>query len=436
MEKLLIKNAVIYSSKGKRNADIISVDGKIANIGENLSESFDGLNIIDAKGLMVLPGIIDSQVHFREPGLEHKECIETGSKSAVLGGVTTFLEMPNTNPSTTTDVRITEKVNIGKATSYANFGFFMGATGENLEELMKVDDLEGCCGIKIFLGSSTGSLLLYDQEKLMEIFRNTTSPIAVHSENEEMLVERLPIRDAATTAHAHPEWRSEEVAFSSTKMIVELAEKAKRKIHVLHISSKKEIQYLKDHKEFISVEVLPQHLTLSAPDCYDELGTYAQMNPPIRSKEHQDALWEGLLNGTVDVLGSDHAPHTKEEKDKGYPASPSGMPGVQTIFPVMMNHVTEGKLTIERLLELLCERPADMYKMNKGYIEVGRDADFTIVDPSAEVTLTDEMMATRSGWTPYRNKTLKGFPVYTVVGGNIVMDHGKIVSGPVGKPAL
>ena len=201
----------------------------------------------------------------------------------------------------------------------------MGATGQNIDELKKVADTEGCCGIKIFLGSSTGSLLLYDEDKLTEVFTETDVPIAIHSENEEMLNARKAIRDSATTAHSHPEWRSEEVAFSSTKMVVNLAERAERKIHVLHISTKKEIEYLREHKKYVSVEVLPQHLTLHAPDCYDNLGTFAQMNPPIREIEHQQALWAGIENGTVDVIGSDHAPHTREEKEKGYPSSPSGI---------------------------------------------------------------------------------------------------------------
>ena len=386
---LLITGGSVYSSKGSRSVDVFIKDGKIAKVGENLAadELYKDVQKYDASGKYVLPGVIDSQVHFREPGLTHKEGIETGSRSAALGGITTFFEMPNTSPSTTTDLRIKEKVDIAKKKSYTNFGFFMGATGDNLDELKKIPEVEGCCGIKIFLGSSTGSLLLYDKDKLFEIFKNTTSPIAVHSENEEMLNARKHIRDAATTAHDHPVWRSEEVAFSSTKMVVELAESAERKIHVLHISSKKEIEYLADHKKYISVEVLPQHLTLTAPECYDELGTYAQMNPPIRGIEHKEALWQGIANGTVDVIGSDHAPHTKEEKDQGYPKSPSGMPGTQTIFPVMLNHVSDGKLTLEKLIELMCETPAKMYGMNKGFVEAGKDADFTIVDPEKEVTL-------------------------------------------------
>jgi dihydroorotase len=426
MNKLLIKNGTCIINSLQVKKDVLTEDGKILLIKENIQDP--EAKIIDANNQFVLPGIIDSQVHFREPGLTHKEDLETGSKAAALGGVTMFFEMPNTNPATTTKKAIQEKINLAKEKSITNFAFFVGATGENLQDLKEAIQLEHCCGIKIFLGSSTGSLLLYDQEKLLEIFSSIDAPIAVHSENEEMLKARTSIRDKATTAHAHPEWRNEETAFSSTKMIIEIAKKAQRKVHVLHITTQKEIEYLKENKDHCTIECTPQHLTLMAPRCYDELGSYAQMNPPIRTKEHQDALWLGIKNGAVDVLGSDHAPHTKEEKDQGYPRSPSGMPGVQTILPIMLNHVSNGKISLEKLVELLSSQPAKMYHYKtKGQLQQGFDADITIVDMNKEFIIKNEDQASRCAWTPYHGKKIKGCPTHTIVNGKLVMKDGEIL---------
>jgi dihydroorotase len=430
---LIIKGGTLVSPSGQEHKDIAVKKGKIVKVADSIEG--EASETIDAKGLHVFPGVIDSQVHFRDPGLTHKEDLATGSSSAALGGVTTFLEMPNTNPSTITDQDIAKKVAIGREKSVVNFGFFMGATADNLEELKKVDDLEGCCGIKIFLGSSTGKLLLYDDQKLLAIFKGIKSPIACHSENEERLNERLPVRDAATSAHQHPEWRDEETAFSSTQKLLELAKQAGRKVHVLHITSKKEMEFLASQKDNCTVEVTPQHLTLSAPDCYDRLGTYAQMNPPIRGEEHRKALWVGLKEGVVDVIGSDHAPHTKEEKDQPYPKSPSGMPGVQTLFPLMLNNVNKGELTLEYLSQLVCARPAEIYHLDqKGSLEEGKDADITLVDLKKKHVFQDEEQASRSGWTPFKGMEVEGMPVQTIVHGVTVMKDGKLTGQRAGQP--
>ena len=361
MEKfdLIVRNGTCVLDTGLKKLDVAIKDEKIVLIQEHITQ--EATKVIDASGKHIFPGIIDTQVHFREPGLTHKEDLSSGSSAAVLGGVTTFLEMPNTNPATTNDKAITEKVELAKKKSHANFGFFMGATSENLEELKKVNDIEGCCGIKIFLGSSTGNLLLFEKEPIQEIFKNTKGIIALHSENEEMLVKNKSIRDNAKTVHAHAEWRNVETALSSTIRIIQIAKECKRKVHVLHITSKEEIEFLSKNKETCTMELTPQHLTLSSPDCYDKLGTYAQMNPPIRSAEHTEGLWSGLKSGFVDVIGSDHAPHTREEKDKGYPNSPSGMPGVQTIFPVLLHHLSNDKLSILEVAKYLCFNPAKLY---------------------------------------------------------------------------
>ncbi len=430
---LLLKNGEAYVDGKLQRKDILVHEGKIVKVEDSISESAS--KVMDMSGQQILPGLIDSQVHFRDPGLTHKEDLETGSMAAALGGVCTFFEMPNTNPPTTDEASIVEKVEKAKRVSYVNFGFFMGATQHNLEELKKASDLEGCCGIKIFLGSSTGSLLLYEREALLNVFKHTKGMISCHSENEDMLRENVAVRDNATTAHDHPKWRNVETALSSTKRLIGLAREAGRKVHVLHITTKDEMIFLKENKDVCTVEVLPQHLTLFAPDCYDKLGTYAQMNPPIREKEHQDGLWEGILNGTVDVLGSDHAPHTREEKDKGYPHSPSGMPGVQTIIPLMLHHVNNGRLSLTRLMELMAERPAELWNLNKGKIAVGKDADFTVVDMNAEFVIKNEDQATKSGWTPFDGMKIKGMPTHTIVHGVVVMKDGAIV-GRAGKPAL
>ncbi|MCB9060824.1 MAG: dihydroorotase [Halobacteriovoraceae bacterium] len=431
---IIINNGTCVLPDGETKCSVGIKKGKIIFITED-ELPHTAKKIIDATGLHVLPGVIDSQVHFREPGATHKEDLETGSKSAVLGGVTTFLEMPNTKPPTTTEGEIAYKVEKAIGRSYSNFGFFIGATENNLNELKKASNYIGCCGIKIFLGSSTGSLLLYDDQKLLEIFENTSLPIAVHSENEQRLQERIDILKNSSNVADHPVWRDVETALSSTKKIIELAKKSGRKIHILHISSADEIKFLKENKDFCTVEVTPQHLTLTAPDCYEQLGTFAQMNPPIRTSEHRDALWEGLKEGTVDVLGSDHAPHTIQEKQMGYPMSPSGMPGVQTILPLMLNFVNEGKISLKKVVELLSENPASLYSLQgKGIIHEGYDADITIVDMNKEVVLSDELMASKSGWTPFKGKKVKGYPTHTIVGGQVAMENGVIVSSPHGRP--
>jgi len=430
----LIVNGILMTPDGPVQKDLALNHGKIAAILEPGHGEYAPITI-DAKNLHVLPGIIDSQVHFREPGLEHKEDLHTGSKAAALGGITTFLEMPNTNPPTVDAASIVYKVKRGRETSYTNFGFFMGATEHNLENLQSAVDVEGCCGIKIFLGSSTGSLLLYDKLKLTKIFESCSLPIALHSENELMLRERVSIKNEAKDVHAHYRWRDVDTALSSTQMILDLARETGKRVHVLHISTKEEMELLAKYTDVATVEVTPQHLTLCAPEDYDRLGTYAQMNPPIRTADHRDGLWKGLTDGTVDVIGSDHAPHTKEEKDKGYPHSPSGMPGVQTILNIMLDHVNAGKLSLEKLVDLLSQRPAELYSLkNKGKLMLGYDADITIVDMNKTHEISDGEQASKSGWTPYAGRKIKGMAVMTIVGGNKVMDNGEIIGEPMGQP--
>jgi dihydroorotase len=419
--------------------DVAISDGKIVAIEDKINlTAHPHAQIIEAKGKHLLPGIIDTQVHFRDPGLTHKEDLQSGSRSALLGGVTTFLEMPNTHPSTTTKEAIEFKINKAKKTSHTNFGFFIGANGKNLDEIKACQGMDGCPGVKIFLGSSTGDLLLYQEDKLLEIFQSIKSPIALHSENEEMLKERKSIQKEATSVHAHYEWRNVETALSSTERVIGIARKANKKVHVLHITSKEEIEFLQKNKDICTVEVTPQHLTLFAPDIYDQIDTKAQMNPPIRTKEHRDALWSiGIEENVVDVIGSDHAPHTIKEKKRGYPLSPSGMTGVQTILTIMLDHVNQGRLTLEKCVQLLSSRPAQLYNLrNKGALKLGYDADCTLIDLKKSQTLKDEDMASKVGWTPYHNKKIQGVVVGTIINGQAAYLDGVVDENFRGSPIV
>lgn len=442
MWDLFVKNGqTIVDIDGRpssRPFDLAVKEGKIVALGENLAAdgpSGGASEVIDAKGWTVLPGVIDSQVHFRWPGLTDKEDIAHGSRAAVLGGVATYLEMPNTKPSTTDARTLAAKLAQASENSWANFGFFIGANGKNLGEL--VVPTPGRCGVKIFLGSSTGDLLLTDEGLLREIFSQVSGPIAIHSEDERILKERESIRRQGKSAHAHLRWRNVASALKSTEKVLQIARQTGKKIHILHVSTKEEMLLLKDNKDICTVEVTPQHLSLSAPDCYDRLGTYAQMNPPIRTLDHQEALWEGIATGVVDVIGSDHAPHTREEKDRGYPQAPSGMPGVQTLLPLMLDHVHRGRLTLERLVELLCSGPARLYRLkSKGRIAIGADGDLTIVDLKKKHTLSHKEMASKCGWTPFDGQEVVGMPVATILSGKVVMKNGEISGPPRGRPIL
>tara|TARA_B100000035_G_scaffold37729_1_gene28467 strand:- start:1953 stop:3290 length:1338 start_codon:yes stop_codon:yes gene_type:complete len=423
------------------NSSIEKIDigvrkSKIVELGD-LSKQ-DCEKRIVANNLVVLPGAIDTQVHFREPGLIHKEDIMNGTKGAILGGITTIFEMPNTNPSTTTKAALNDKLSIAKKNAFCNYSFFVGAAKENIENLKELELLPGCCGVKIFMGSSTGDLLVEDDNSLRKILASGTRRVAVHSEDEYRLRERKHlVEDGKADVSSHPFWRDSETAIRSTERLLKIAQETKRKIHVLHISTKDEISILKKFKSLSTCEVTPQHLFFHAPDCYEKLGSFAQMNPPIRDKTHNIGLWKGIEEKIVDVIGSDHAPHTLEEKKKKYPDCPSGMTGVQTILPIMLNFVSQGKLGLNDLVRLLCYNPAKIYNMKfKGEIKIGNDADFSIVDLNKEFTITNEWIASKSGWTPYDGVKIKGLPVFTIVNGIIAMQDSQIISPPIGKPVL
>ncbi len=428
---LVLKGATIVNHAGESVADLAIGDGRIAALGDIAASSAG--RAIDARGLHILPGVIDSQVHFREPGLEHKEDLASGSRAAVLGGVTAVFEMPNTKPATTTAEALTDKVVRARNRMHCDFAFFVGATKQNIDELPTLERLEGSAGIKIFAGSSTGDLLVDDEDSLSRILGKISRRAAFHSESEMRLQERAGVKRAGDVS-SHSEWRDAEAALASTEMLLRLARQAGKRIHILHVSTAAEMQLLALNKDIATVEVTPQHLTLIAREAYASIGSRAQMNPPLRDKSHQDVLWWGLDQGVVDVLGSDHAPHTLEEKEAAYPASPSGMPGVQTLVPVMLDHVNKGRLSLARFVDLTSAGPQRIFGIaGKGRIAVGYDADLTIVDLKLQKTITDDWIASKCGWTPFAGRNVQGWPVGTILRGNIAMWDGEL-GQPSGAP--
>ncbi len=429
---LILKGGAVVNHDGTGQRDIGVRIGRIAALGD--LGAAKAAETIDCAGLHILPGVIDSQVHFREPGLMHKEDLETGSRGAVLGGVTAVFEMPNTNPLTTSAETLAAKVAAARHRMFCDFAFYVGGTRENVDQIPALERLEGSAGIKVFMGSSTGNLLVDDEASLDRIIGRISRRAAFHAEDEARLISRMGERRKGD-ASSHPVWRDPEAAMIATTQLVRLAEKHKRRVHVLHVSTAEEMAFLADHKAFATVEVTPHHLTLVAPDCCDRLGTYAQMNPPVRDERHRAAIWRALEQGIVDVLGSDHAPHTHEEKHHEYPGSHSGMTGVQTLLPVMLDHVNAGRLSLARLIDLTSHGPQRIFNIRgKGRIAAGWDADFAIVDLKRRVTITNGMIASRCGWTPYDGVTVTGFPQGTIVRGRRVMWDGAILGAAKGEP--
>ena len=434
MLDLIIKNGSCFIDGNLQKLSIGISKGNIERIENNIEE--ESRNIFDAEGLIVLPGCIDTQVHFREPGSTDTEDLYSGSRAAIAGGITGVFEMPNTNPPTSTKTEFQRKLDLAKNRMYCNYAFYFGATANNLIELSDLKNLEGCCGIKLFAGSSTGNLLVADEKDIEKVFQSSSKVVAVHSEDEEILNNNKKLIKNGDV-HSHPIWRSDECAISSTRRIVKIAERYNKKAHILHITTKQEIDFLSQHKGNITFEITPQHLTIFAPDCYDKIGTYAQMNPPIRDKSHYDKLWYAVKNNFNDTIGSDHAPHLKKNKEKEYPNSPSGMPGVQTLMTVMLNHVNDGKLSLNQLINLVCENPVKIFGIkNKGFIKEGFDADFTIVDMNKTIEIKNENIESKCGWSPFHGFKFKGTPVATIVGGNIKMKDGEIIGDPEGKPLV
>jgi dihydroorotase len=429
---LILKGGNVATPGGVVVADVAVSHGKIAAIG-SFGPS-QAAEVFEAAGLHVLPGVIDSQVHFREPGLEWKEDLETGSRCAALGGVTAVFEMPNTDPSTTSPDMMLDKLARAKGRMHVDHAFYAGATHDNTDLLAEMERMAGCCGVKVFMGASTGQLLVEDDEGVERVLNAISRRAAFHSEDEYRLADRRKLaRQGDWTSHY--EVRDAEAAISSTRRLLRLARKTGKRIHVLHVTTGEEMEMLAEAKDLATCEVTPQHLTLVGPEDYVRLKGYAQMNPPIRDAHHRAALWKAVNQGIPDVLGSDHAPHTKEEKARPYPASPSGMPGVQTLVPIMLTHVADGKMSLERFIELTSAGPQRVFGIaGKGRIAQGYDADFTVVDMKARKTITNEWSASRCGWTPFDGMETKAWPVATIVRGIMVMCDGGLVAPGRGEP--
>jgi|TARA_B110000967_G_scaffold102399_1_gene105106 dihydroorotase len=429
---LIIKNGTCVSHDKIFKADIAIKKGKIFKIGS--LDDIKSKQTIDAKGMHILPGAFDSQCHFREPGGEHKEDLKSGSMAAVAGGITSIFDMPNNKPSITTEKLFKKKLALAKNRMFCEHAFYMGAEKDNIAEINKVEKLDGCCGIKIFVGSSTGTLLVSDFSDIGNIIKKTRKRVSLHSEEENLLNARKKyIKD--NDVKSHIVWRNPLTALTSTKKLVAIANKLKKKIHILHITTKEEVALLAKNKKYVSFEITPQHVSFYAPDCYDKLGTYAQMNPPIRTIDHYKKLRWALKNSVVDVIGSDHAPHSKREKNQKYPNSPSGMPGVQTLLPVLLDLVAQKLITLNQVVQMTSYNVIKIFNIkNKGKLETGYDADFSIVDINKKHKITNAQILSKCKWTPYHGTTFQGKIIGTIIRGNKVYWKNKIVGKPQGLP--
>jgi len=433
---LVIRSATVVGADRLAEADVGVRDSVIAEIGD-LSRA-SAKETIEAEGLHLLPGVIDTQVHFREPGWPQKEDIASGSQAAVMGGVTSYFEMPNTQPPTIDQAALSDKLERARGRSWANYGFFVGASPENLDRLADLESLPGTPGVKLFMGSSTGSLLVSDPDDLRAVFRNGRHRMSVHAESEAILTQTKATWAAADqlAVSMHPSFRPAGAAVEAVGQLVELCRQTRRPVHILHVSSAEELPLIIAAKRDglpISAEVTPQHLTFSSDD-YDRLGTLIQQNPPIRSAEDRAALWKALDEGWFDVFGSDHAPHTLEEKSRGYPNTPSGMPGVQTMLPILLTYINEGRLPLETVVRMTAEAPARLFGIRgKGRISPGFDADFVLVDLSQEWTIQRSWVRSRAGWSPFEGMRLRGRPITTIVGGVISVRDGELMGVPAGR---
>ncbi len=388
--------------------------------------------VIDGTGLHLLPGVIDPHVHFRDPGNPEKEDLESGSRAAAAGGITSFLDMPNTSPNATNRLALEEKIAAAAKKAVTHHGFFIGATTNNVSDLQSVQGMDGICGIKIFMGSSTGNLLVHEQKHLEHIFANTGGIIATHAEDEIRLQSRIAEFKHRTDIAAHAECRDIECALIATKRATALAKDHSHRLHIVHLTSGKEADWLSSKKgDLITTEVCTQHLTFDQDDV-EKLGVRALMNPPIRYTEDKEKLWSRLKDGTIDCIVTDHAPHTLEAKSVGFPKAPAGMPGVETSLPRMLTHAKEGKCSISDIVRWMCAGPAKVYQIkNKGSLIEGFDGDLTLVDLENHRIIQDSDTWTRVGWTPYDGMELTGWPMYTIVDGNVVhkRDSGGALRG-------
>ncbi|GBQ96540.1 dihydroorotase [Asaia lannensis] len=431
---LIIRRGLCVFPWGEAQADLGIVDGRIASLSVASSDTAE--REIDAAGLHVLPGMIDSHVHLRDPGNAAIESIATGTRAAALGGITMVFDMPNTSPSITSSETIADKRRTVAENALIDMGLYVGATRANTPDLARLEQEEGVCAIKVFAGSSTGDLMIEDDDGIEAVLRSGHRRVAFHSEDEYRLQARKPMFEVGMPHVNHMIWRDEECAFLGTRRITALARKTNRPVHILHTSTAEELDWLAAHRAHVSVEVLVNHLTQVGPECYETLGAYAVMNPPIRDRRHYDACWAAVRDGRVDVVSSDHAPHPREAKEKPWPQCPAGLTGVQTILPLMLDHVNAGRLSLSRLVDLMAAGPARIYGLQtKGRLAVGFDADLTLVDMRASREIRNDWIASPVGWTPFDGKHVTGWPMATIVRGHVVMQDDEITSAPVGRLA-
>ena len=429
---VLLRGGQCVLPEGIKTLDIGIKGEKIAEIGNLRDASAE--KVWDVSGLHLLPGLIDPQVHFRDPGFPLKEDFESGTRGAVLGGITSVFEMPNTLPPTVSKEAYEKKWERALGKIWCDLGLFVGATPDNAEQLAELERLPGCPGVKMFMGKSTGNLLVHEEKDLHRVLSSGSRRIAVHAEDEERLLARRKLVRAGDPS-SHPLWRDEESAFRATHRLLKISREYRRPVHVLHITTEEEIELLRNNRELATFECTPQHLTLTAPECYRDLGTFAQMNPPIRERRHKQALWQAVTDGLTDALGSDHAPHTIEEKRQPYPESPAGMTGVQTLVPIMLDHVNKGKLSLQRLVSLCATGPATIYGLkHKGFLRQNFDADITVIDLKKSQDIQNDQIASKCGWTPFNGQRVTGWPVGTIIRGSIVMREGQLMGEPSGLP--
>ncbi len=425
MASLLIRNATVILPGGRAETNILVNDGRILAVDAPNQTTAD--EVLDCSGQVVLPGVIDDQVHFREPGLTHKEDLSTASQACAAGGVTSFLEMPNTKPSATTRELLAAKYEIARRKSLVNYGFYMGATTTNVDELKLADNIPG---IKIFIGSSTGDLLVDEQGALERIFAETTLPICAHCEDETTVRNNLASLGANVTVADHSKVRDVQAAVIATRRALDLAKRHHHRFHVLHVSTAAELPLLADGRPYITAEVCPHHLFFNIDD-YARLGSLIQMNPSIKSQRDNQLLWEALTQGIVQVVATDHSPHTLVEKQEPYPRSPSGLPAIENCLALLLNQAHQGRCTWEQIASWTSDAPARVWGLvGRGRIEVGYAADFVIVDPNRRKTIQNELQFTKAGWSPWHGTTLTGWPTRTIVNGKTVfVDDG---TGPRG----
>jgi dihydroorotase len=429
---LLITNGTCILPWGEAQARIGVRGGKIVTLEAGAADTAE--TVLDATHLHVLPGLIDPHVHLRDPGDASVESIPTGTKAAVLGGLTTVFDMPNTNPAITDAQSVAWKQAYVPQHSYCDFGIYIGATKQNPETLGALEKAEGVCAIKVFAGSTTGDLLVEDDATIERVLRSGSRRVAFHSEDEYRLQDRKPLFSTGMPYSKHMEWRDPECAALGTRRIIALARKTNRPVQIVHTSTAEEFDYLRDYRDIATCEVLLNHLTQIGPECYDRLGGYAVMNPPIRDQRHYDAAWAAVRSGMVDNIGSDHAPHSRAAKERPWPETAAGLTGIQTLVPIMLDHVNAGRLTLGRMVDLMAAGPARIFgALGKGRIAAGYDADFTVVDMRRSRTIENDWIATPAGWTPFAGMHVTGWPHATIVRGHIVMREDEVPGPPAGR---